>query len=722
MKHSYPYGTVLKIQREDSPTDIRRHLEGIRNLGLNFVVIWPAVYWWEDDNGPDYPFATGRTILETAEQLGLKIVMELAGQLASLEYAPDFRIEPDYLVADQNGHPVEFDWSYYAINYNHPSVREMIRDSFTETARHYKNYRALYGYDIWNETMFTSYDSYTLERFRAWLREKYQTVDALNASWERAYREWSQVRFTNWHWASVMPYVDLQEFRKDNVGMILSEWRSIIKAVDPDRPVLADNVGSMVANGQWGYERPQDDWNLAANVDEAGYSVYPKSASTHPPFKRSQGFAGMASSTPDGRFWVAELQTHFATMHIPESRVEADELALWTWEAIGHGARGVIHWKWRPFPKGYQTQGRGIVDLRGEYTERAEAVRSIARVLDENSDLFADATPRRSKVGILFDRMSHELSKAYVERVPLEKIERYTDSHAGLYHALWDVGISARYLTPADILRDATTTCRVLFVSNQIRLNERLAKKLIDFAETGGTLVFDGKLGTVNDTGLTHSDLPGPEILRNAIGYRIADIDGEEAEFSMAFGPERVKKPASEFRANALRVTAERQRVEITDPSTAVVGNFADGRPAVLRAAIGAGAAYVFCGCLWLAELEKPTEGARAFLRFLDRTTQLSTARADHPSVRLLELVAGEDKACLVATNYGNSSAECVIRLSLETRSQSVGTSYAVCELLGGGKVVAETWGSSLQLRDVIPPVASKVYRIESQQTGDSSG
>src|SRR5947199_235176 len=77
---------------------------------------------------------------------------------------------------------------------------------------------ALYGYVILNETMFTSYDRYTLQLFRAWLEAKYSTIERLNDVWDRAYRDWNQIEFTYWLWASVMPFVDWQQFRKANMG------------------------------------------------------------------------------------------------------------------------------------------------------------------------------------------------------------------------------------------------------------------------------------------------------------------------------------------------------------------------------------------------------------------------------------------------------------------------------------------------------------------------
>ena len=103
MNSRFNYGSVFKITREDSLTSIENNLLQMKQSGFNTVVVWPACFWWEE-RGPDYPFATGKRVLELAEKHSLKIVMELAGQLTSMEYAPDFLMKDEYYAIDENGH------------------------------------------------------------------------------------------------------------------------------------------------------------------------------------------------------------------------------------------------------------------------------------------------------------------------------------------------------------------------------------------------------------------------------------------------------------------------------------------------------------------------------------------------------------------------------------------------------------------------------------------
>ena len=42
MKHSFLYGSVLKLTREDTAESIERHLALMKESGMDTVVIWPA--------------------------------------------------------------------------------------------------------------------------------------------------------------------------------------------------------------------------------------------------------------------------------------------------------------------------------------------------------------------------------------------------------------------------------------------------------------------------------------------------------------------------------------------------------------------------------------------------------------------------------------------------------------------------------------------------------
>jgi beta-galactosidase len=652
-KAVFPYGAVLKVQREFSLDEIKSKLNDMRRCGMNFVVVWPAVFWWENRANANYPFQTGIEILRYAEEIGLNVIMELAGQITSLEYAPDFLMREEFFAKKPNGtvdnEKIIFDY----LNYNHPEVKQLVQKCFTDAANAYKGYKALYGYDILNETMFTSYDRYTLQLFREWLKNKYGTIERLNEVWDRAYYDWHQIEFTYWLWPSVMPFVDWQQFRKANMGMILNEWRGYIKSVDPERPTIADNINSMIATDNF-YDRPHDDWNAAANVDEYGISFYPKEhlAGT-PAYKRWETFVAIHSAVKSGRFWVSELQSHHRSMFNPFSLVYPYELKWWNWEAISHGAKGLIYWKWDPFMKGIQTSGRGLVDARGGVTSRAQAAAEIGKILAENEREFLNYEPEKPRVAILYDKLSHDFTKAFTLTVPKEATV-YIDSIAGLYECLWELNIPAKFVTPEDVLDGTVQSFQTLFLTNQLVIGPQLAEALRRFADQGGTIIADGKFGEIREDGILNTDLPGGN-LNAALGYRLVDIEPQQLDIFIEAG--EVGRGAS------FPGYFERKILDVEESKAEVWGRYKDRTPAVLCSKVGKGRIVYISTLLWYGYHQNPNKDILAWVKQLDEAFSMSLHSIGDPALKLCTL-RGDDGLLLFVFNYQDREASSEVVLN----------------------------------------------------------
>jgi beta-galactosidase len=519
------YGTVLKIQREFSIDDIKKKMNDIKGIGFNTIVIWPSVFWWEDRNIEGYPFNTGKHILEYAEELDLKIIMELAGQITSLEYAPDFVLKDHHYATKRDGSKDFHHFGYGYLNYNHPEVQSLIKKMFQKTGTEYMGYSSLYAYDIWNETMFSSYDNYTLQMFRDWLEKKYITINNLNDVWDRVYYDWSQIDFTTWTWASIMPLVDYNQFKKVNIGMILKEWCGYVKQVDTIHPLIADNISSMtVEDGM--YSRPQDDWNIADNSDMTGVSFYPKNLpAAMEESVRCQAMTAVRSASLTGEYIISELQTHKRSMFDAFSATQACDIRLWNWEAISCGAKGIIYWKWEPFIKGLQTYGRGLVDNKGNMTDRAEEAGKIANLITNNYDMFSSFKPEKARVAILYDGLNQDFIKAFCnDHEPQYAKTIYNDSVKGLYKCLWKLNIPVDFIRPLDIENGNVSQYKMIFMTNQTNTSEAFLKSVFTYVDDGGLLFTDGRFSVINNEGLLFSDIPGGDF-NSDFGYRVDDLE-----------------------------------------------------------------------------------------------------------------------------------------------------------------------------------------------------
>lgn len=652
MKREFRYGAVLKIQREFTLDTIYRHLKAMKELGMNQVVVWPAIYWWEDRTQADYPFHTGRKILEYAQSLEMQVIMELEGQITCLEYAPDFLMKNEYYPVDRNGHCTNQGSGYGYLNYSHPEVRQLIEKCYTDAARAYQGYPALYGFDIYNETRFESYDTYTLRFFREWLKEKYQSIEALNQVWERTYYDWSQIQFCYWMWASVMPVVDYNQFKKAHMAAILGDWNQMIKAVNPEVTVIADNVYATVSEDQH-YDLPQDDWSVARSVDEFGISLYPKNdAVGFVPYRRWMTLSGIHGASPSGNFWIAELQSHNVSMFNTLSTVRTEDINWWVMEAIAGGAKGIIYWKWDPFVKGVQTLGRGLVDIKGNYTYRARAAGKIAGLLAQYRDEFADYQPYPATAAILYDSLNHDFTKAYSRnhgQVLSDSI--YLDSLDGLYHCLWNEQIYPDFISTGELVNGFMPPCQVLFVTSQVYLSADLSAALLRFVEQGGTLICDGRFGMVDETGYVYEDLPGGPF-NHKLGISFLDLEPLDLQITLDLN----------WGGLALDGYYEKQIWEVDRDRAEVIAVFDDQTPAMARTVYGNGEIVSIASYLWYGYHCQHSNSAAAFAAMLGDKYHLRRQYSADGQVKVSR-IGGENGELVFVFHYGEADISTRIHL-----------------------------------------------------------
>ena len=558
----YPIGSVLKVTRYDTEEDIRKHLTLMRDSGLNTVVIWPAAFWWEEKS-EEYPFRTGKFILRTAEALGLSVIMELAGQLTSMEYMPDFLVKPEYQAYKLDGGRERGQSSFGFVNYFHPEVREIIAAHFKKAAAAYKDFTALLGYDVFNETMYRSFDPWTMQEFQLWLREKYGTVDRLNEVWERTYSDFSQIEFEDWKWMSIMPQVDYCIFRKEAIARFLKGWCNAVREVDQEHFLIADNIHAQVTT-RGDYNRPQDDYGLKAVVDELGMSFYPKQVKgCMEEALRWEVFDGFYDASRREGFFISEMQTHVQALFNPTTCVERYELKQWCMEAYAAGAKALVYWMWRPFDKGLQTLGRGLVNYRGIPTERLE----LAGELSKTFAAYGPVKPLKSSIGILYNPLAEDFQRRLTDSYAVEQ-DICLKAIFGAYKVCFDNNMRA------DIIRiNELDGYSLVILTQDIVVTEEDAAALRKYVDKGGHLLIDGKFGIMDETSLMHIVLPGGPV-NDLIGQEFFDTD--DADSTLCF-------------PDGKRIDGFMGRDVMLVNGAEILAAFPDGKPAVVRKRAGRG-------------------------------------------------------------------------------------------------------------------------------------
>ncbi len=299
--------------------------------------------------------------------------------------------------------------------------------------------------------------------FRAWLAERYPSIQALNTAWGNVFWSMEYGSFD----AIELPVGAVTEtspahrmaWRRYASDMVVRFHDAMVATLREHAPgrFITHNFIPMPETGV-------DNHALAAPLDFASYDNYPLGRADlamaqapaeafrpwmrtgHPDaqallFDQTRGLTGKA-------FWIMEQQPGPVNWAGHNPRPAPGMVRLWSWEAFAHGAAVVSFFRWRQAPFAQEQMHAGL--LRSDST-RAEAWPEIERLAAELAALPLPETTR-APVAMIVDIEAQWLSD-------IEAQGRGYDYNAVVaqYHgALRRLGVDVDFVAPgADLARYA---------------------------------------------------------------------------------------------------------------------------------------------------------------------------------------------------------------------------------------------------------------------------
>lgn len=506
----------------------RADVRQIKALGFNTVRAW--IDWASGEPAEQqYHFDTLDVLLELAEEEGLRLVLQVY-----MDSAPAWvgRKHPDALFVSSNGQavPPESSPGYCR---DHHGVRAADVAFYTALARRASRSPAFLGWDLWSEPHVINWANptyipnpefcfcaHTKRRFRAWLQQKYGSIEALNRAWYRRFLSFDDVEPSRLSTIlSYTDYIDWKAFIVDKLGEDLKERADAVRAAAPQAIVTshAAGVGLFASPHHW--EGQADDWTMARQVDYYGTSFYPKHSALvdrDPPWRAALLDFTRSFGYDEGRrgFWIGELQGGFGTIGVNVSpTVTPSDLRIWTWSALARGAKGINYYAWYPMSTGYEAGGFGLNQLDGTVTERARVAGEVAKVVGRHQRLFLEARPVRSEVAIIYNPLAHFVGgrqRATTYGGPQGEvvgIER--DSLLGAYRALFSQSVPIDYLHAAHLTAESLSRYKLVIFPYPVMVPEPIAAPLRAYVEQGGALVSEARLAWSNERGAASDRIPG---------------------------------------------------------------------------------------------------------------------------------------------------------------------------------------------------------------------
>ncbi len=401
----------------------------------------------------------------------------------------------------------------------------------TALVQRYGQHPAVIGWQIDNE--FGLHDSARCycenctAAFRAWLQQRYNSLEALNQAWgcvfwNQTYTDWEQIgppilAMTEQNPSAVLDYY---RFASDSVAAYAKLQADLLCQHTHNQFVTHNFMGSF----------PDLDYHaLAQPVDFISWDSYPTGhaemssqalylpGEMRPPYAFDAGDPYVTGFCHDlmrglkqAPFWVMEQQCGNVNWGTYNTGIHPGAVRLWTWHALASGAKAVLYFRWRAglyaqeqYHSGLlnhdASDAVGIQDVRALFSER----KRMAEIADQ---------PWQAPVALLMDY--NDLWAIQIQ--PHRKDFDYQRHLFVFYRALLRLGVQVDIISPqADLSAYKLVIAPTLFMSD-----ERLAEHLNHYVEGGGALLMGVRSGFKTPTNqVTSQPLPGA--LHELTGARV---------------------------------------------------------------------------------------------------------------------------------------------------------------------------------------------------------
>ncbi|MFI2702336.1 beta-galactosidase [Cellulosimicrobium composti] len=466
-----------------------------------------------------------------------------------------------------------------------PVFREHALRLVERMAERYADHPALVAWHVSNELgchNVYDYSDDAAAAFRAWLRDRYTTLDALNDAWGTAF--WSQ-RYGAWE--QVLPprlaashpnptqQLDFKRFSSDALRDHLRAEAAILRRATPDVPVTTNFMVMGETKGM-DYAAWADDLDFVSN----DHYVLPGPQALDELSFSANLTGGIARHRP---WFLMEHSTSAVNWQPVNVAKKPGELARDSLTHVAHGADAVCFFQWRQSAAGAEKYHSGMVPHAGERSRLFRDVVALGATLRDLAPV-AGSLQKPARAAIVFDWDSWWTSE--LDSHPTDRL-RYRQEALDWYSAFLALGVRADVVpTATDLAGYDVVVAPVLHV-----VPAALRDRLTAFVEGGGHLVTTYFSGVVDQD--DHAWLGGyPGALRDLLGIRVEEfaplLDGESATVELA--------------GEQLEGTLWTEPVDVVGPDVEVLGWYKTGeqagRAAVTRRTVRAGdrtgsAAYV---------------------------------------------------------------------------------------------------------------------------------
>lgn len=471
--------------------------------------------------------------------------------------------------------------------------------------------------------------------FRRWLREKYETLAALNSAWGTAF--WSQ---TYGEWDEILPpratlstrnpgqFLDFHRFSSDELLSYYRAEADVIRGISAVPITTNFMVTAHIEN--------LDYWSWAADMDIVANDHYLDHRLGNPLAELAFA-ADLSRGLGQGAPWLLMEHSTGAVNWQPLNKPKAaGEIIRNSLTHVARGADAVCFFQWRASVQGSEKFHSAMLPHAGTDSAVWREVVELGGIVDRISEVAGSRV--QADVALVFSWESWWVTQT--ESRPSQSLGYLDQVHAayGAFHAL---GLTVDIVAPGADL----SAYRLVVVPGLHLVRESEASVLTDWIAAGGTALVTFYSGTVDEDDRVYTGgYTGP--FRDALGIRVEE-----------FAPVAPGEPLTLSSGAGAGLWSERAHVT----TAAVEASFTDGpsagHPAVTRNAWGEGAAWYLATLL-------DADAYRDLLGRLAAEAGVRPAADVRGGDGALEIVRrkGADASYLFVVNHGGAPASVAAR------------------------------------------------------------
>ncbi|MBI9050634.1 MAG: beta-galactosidase [Anaerolineaceae bacterium] len=459
---------------------------------------------------------------------------------------------------------------------HNPQYRRYAARIAEKLAERYKDHPALAMWHIDNEYgchVGECFCDTSVQAFRDWLMERYQSVDAFNHAWGTAfwgqqYGNWQEIqppRITPAH-SNPTQQLDWKRFTSDSWIDCFKEQRDVIRSITPQIEITTNFMG---------FHKGIDYFKFAGEEDHVSNDNYPDTYQSDWMVQAGM-VCDLIRSIGNGKPWMLMEQSTSQVNWRPRNVVKRPGvMRLGSMQALARGADGVMFFQWRQSKAGAEKHHSGMLPHSGTDTRVWREVKGLGNELAGLSEIVGSTVD--AEAAILMDWENWWALE--IDSKPSNELKLLPQLYK-MYRYFHERNIPVNFAHPESDLSEY----KFVAMPNLYLVGDQAAENINQYVQQGGTLLMTYFSGVVDAN--EHIRLGGyPASFREMLGMWVEEYvpypDGLKNKIACNDG----KYFECDFWADVIRLESAKVLASFEEDY------FAD-MPAITQNSFGKGQAY----------------------------------------------------------------------------------------------------------------------------------